>query len=722
MYIMNTNPHTALRRALAVLLALLLAASLPALAEDAPLELDDAPALEVDDAASLSIDALPELSGEASLNDIDLSLSEDIDLALSDDVSLPPAEAESDGDADNTSKPMPQYKAMNYKMTMVEDGKLTINKQDVLRIFSKNADIASWTVSKDNLVKVNRQDDSRNTIVVDPIAVGSVNIAIKLTNGTQMTLSLTIEDAYALKRLSFSKKSATLLVGQDIDLKQLYVVEPVYANYNIDFTTSDKNIARMSRDCVVTAVKPGKVTVTVASDNGLKAKMNVVVKANCTGALHTKPTAKAVAKLAKKWTLQPKSLEMKGDGSIVCQLWLLNGSAGKLTAINNLDLSVSMNDNTGDTPIARNTFKVVKVDCAENKWQTVTLTFPAKSISCPALSFPNLKAKDLSFKLYSTPGAASTGKVKKPAYLSTAIASGASKNPVKYRALLVSESDFYNSHEKDPAKRWERIKRNKGDVALMKAMLGRVKTPDGGKYQVTTENNTTASELKQLVKKTFAGANKNDVSLFFIATHGDSSDSAAEKYTGALCMASHGEVDPDWVTLAELRDMLLEVPGKVIVILESCGSGAAVYKANDRNAAQRQARAAEAFDRQAVEVFRSADPGVIEGDDVPNTGDLRKVNKFYVLTAAAYREESWGSEPKAHNDFTVWLCNGVGKSGAMPADKQFSGNENGTVDLHELYRYISGVGDRYQEIDLNNLIYFQHVQVYPSDLRFPLFK
>ena len=43
------------------------------------------------------------------------------------------------------------------------------------------------------------------------------------------------------------------------------------------------------------------------------------------------------------------------------------------------------------------------------------------------------------------------------------------------------------------------------------------------------------------------------------------------------------------------------------------------------------------------------------------------------------------------------------------------------VDLHELYRYISGVGDRIKHSD-GKKKYYQHVQVYPSDLRYTLFK
>ena len=57
----------------------------------------------------------------------------------------------------------------------------------------------------------------------------------------------------------------------------------------------------------------------------------------------------------------------------------------------------------------------------------------------------------------------------------------------------------------------------------------------------------------------------------------------------------------------------------------------------------------------------------------------------------------------------------------MPADKKYAGNKNSMVDLHELYRYISGRGEHFPIYSTGEL-YYQHVQVYPSDLRFAMFR
>jgi hypothetical protein len=596
------------------------------------------------------------------------------------------------------------------------DSGITINKQDDLYLTTTEADIGSWKNSDDKVARITRR--STDCIFVAPLSVGVTTISISLVNGKRYKYTLTVKDGYALKKLSLTQKSATLFVGQDIDMKQLFVLEPDYANVKLNFRTSDKTVARVSQDCVVTAMKPGKATITVIADNGMKAAMSVVVKRNSTNTLQAKPTTKAVGKLSKQWTLWPRSLEMQGNGSIVCQLWLLNDSAGKLTAIKNLDLAISAKDDTGGTLIARSAFKSVKVNCPEKKWQTVTLTFPAKAVYCPACNFTGLKAKDLGFRLYGKPSAASTDRAKSPAYRPTSIASdaGADKNTPKYRALLVSESQFYHPNRE---KKWEYAPQNTNDMKHMQKMLQQVRTPDGGKYEITVRNNTNLKQIKQLIKDTFAGADANDVSMFFISTHGDSGDSSSEADTGSIEMASLEEKPADWLDLNVLRDLLLAVPGKVIVLLETCGSGAAIYQKNGGSSDGDAARAAKAFDAKVVDVFRSADPGLVESDYASNTGDLRKVNKFYVLTAAAYREEAWSNDEDSC--FTRYLVRGVGKSGSMPADTNYAGNKNGMVDLHELYRYISGVGDRIKHSD-GEKKYYQHVQVYPSDLRYTLFK
>ena len=709
---MKISLHFNLRRALAMLLALALFAALPALAEDVAVELDNSPELAASDEEALSdglsIDALPELSD-------DLELSDDIDLALSDDIEPVPTE----GEVDNTSKPIPTHQALSYTLKLSRNVELDMDIQDDLTISGKTSDIDSWTLSTDKVVKVTRNPGSNN-LYVEPIAEGSVRIKVTLVSGKTYVVSLRIKDALKLRDMGFTQEKVSLAVGQDIDLMQFFARKPDYARANLTFKAADPSIVSIKKT-LLTGMKPGKTNLIVTdSISGKKDNMTLVVVANRTPDLHDKPTTKDVNKLAKKWTLWPKALELNNDFTITCELYLLNDFAGKLTARKNLDLTISARDDTGNNLVARSTFKSVKVDCAENKWKTITVTFPAKAVYCPNVSLTRLNAKNLIFQLNKVPGAAA-GKDEGIYYEPTVITYAKPAkydNPVKYRALLVAETAFYHPEAKNASKRWERVRQNSNDVKLMKNMLEQVKTPEGGKYSIKTKINTTRDELRQAIQSAFAGADTNDVSLFFFSSHGVSSDEASDSLAGALSMGSKEEKEPELMRLSELRDLLLAVPGKVIVILQTCGSGAAV-KSNGKNSAEQLADAAAGFNAQVVDVFRSADPGVMEPGYAANTGELVKANKFYVLTAARYREEAFGDDDK--NWFVYWLTQGVGKSGSMPADTKYSGNSNGMVDLHELYRYISGIGD-WTYIKYEGKFYIQHVQVYPSYLRYPLFK
>ena len=277
-----------------------------------------------------------------------------------------------------------------------------------------------------------------------------------------------------------------------------------------------------------------------------------------------------------------------------------------------------------------------------------------------------------------------------------------------YRALLIGEVTFYGQSD---------CTRNRSDVAAMTKMLNNVTGPDGGSYSITRRYNLSAEQVIRVIPKVFAGADEDDVSLFFIATHGDVDEGG--DYAGALAMSPYGSL-----MLKDLANALQAVPGKVIVILESCGAGAAVYAngssdANDKKTLfETYKRRTEAFDAAVIEAFAKADAesAALQA----NTGEFRVKNKFYVLTASRYQELSWGWESgdpeTSYNYFTLWLTQGIGTSGHMLADV----NKNGKTTLKELYNYISNVGDKYP-FRASGQVYYQHVQVYPANSGYVLF-
>lgn len=279
-----------------------------------------------------------------------------------------------------------------------------------------------------------------------------------------------------------------------------------------------------------------------------------------------------------------------------------------------------------------------------------------------------------------------------------------SSGDVVYRALLIGEVAFR------PA-----CARNKADVLAMQRMLKNVTGPDGGSYSISKRYDLSAVQVLNAISKTFAGADDDDVSLFFIATHGDVDKDTPKAYAGSLAMTSGGDL-----LLSDLANALEAVPGKVIVVLESCGAGAAVYannSAGDRKTLYEEYKQrTEAFDAAVIKAFADADSAALRA----NTGEFRVKNKFYVLTASRYQELSWGWESgdpeTSYNYFTLWLTQGVGVYGDMPADT----NRNGRTTLNELYKYISKVGDNYP-FSADGKVYYQHVQVYPANSGYTLF-
>ena len=284
----------------------------------------------------------------------------------------------------------------------------------------------------------------------------------------------------------------------------------------------------------------------------------------------------------------------------------------------------------------------------------------------------------------------------------------------KHRALLIGQEGF------SPI-----CRRNRRDVVQMASMLKSVKGYDGIRFDVTQRFDLSRSEAINAIREVFAGASEEDVSLFFIATHGDVDSTG--KYAGALAMV--GGMGEEMLLMQDLADALLAVPGRVIVIIESCGAGAAIYA--DGEISANVSERTKAMAQAAAKAFARVDPGIVVSKEGTtgenqnglrtNTGELMVTNKFYVLAASAYQEQSYGmeiGEDSSYNFFTKWLLDGVGTSIDMPADV----DANRRITLHELYSYISEVGDDnclgYD--DIWGALY-QHVQVYPSKSKFVLF-
>ena len=227
-----------------------------------------------------------------------------------------------------------------------------------------------------------------------------------------------------------------------------------------------------------------------------------------------------------------------------------------------------------------------------------------------------------------------------------------------YRALLIGE----NSYSSSP------LYGCVNDMSAMAGMLRGLKN----KFSVRTLPNSSRSRILTAIDNTFSDATDDSVSLFYYSGHGSSS--------GAICPVSGSDI-----TFAELANELNAIPGQVIVILDSCFSGAAINKSGN---GQDTDQMIQAYNQAAIDAF--------SGYRLPaneKSGELAK-SKFVVITAASKTETSsdwcFDNSGLPQGEFTAALIQGMGctyPSGAytrhMPADA----DGDNCITLREIYEY-----------------------------------
>ena len=287
-----------------------------------------------------------------------------------------------------------------------------------------------------------------------------------------------------------------------------------------------------------------------------------------------------------------------------------------------------------------------------------------------------------------------------------------------YRALLVGQVHFQYASEECPD--------SIGDLNLMGNMLQHVEGPQGSAYSITRKTDLTVDQVHQAIQTTFADADEDDVSLFFIATHGLEDDYLEEEYIGALICYNPSTRRNEYIKDTTLAAWLSEIPGEVVVILEACSSGSAIYDSGEENASGNGVTLS-AMNSAAISAFQSADQtlslggvrlsfdeegNAVEAPPMLRIGGLRQT-KFHVITSSAHLEYSYAMEeaPFPHTIFTYGFTQGIGLSGSMPCDT----NRDDSASMRELVSYIGSFVDPYLPK------YTQHVQAYPANSDYVLF-
>ena len=260
----------------------------------------------------------------------------------------------------------------------------------------------------------------------------------------------------------------------------------------------------------------------------------------------------------------------------------------------------------------------------------------------------------------------------------------------KYRALLVSEENY-------PFE--ENTVRN-GSKASMQAIASLLETAEfeDASFVARGAEDLSKAELIAEIRATFRNATPLDVSLFYITCHGS--------YEGGMSFLEHS--DGSSISARDLERELRAIPGTVVVLIDSCGSGGAIGAASEY----------ESFARGITGAFSGA---AIRG------------SKYKVIASAGLDQDSYRIAFNADADagematvFARALCDGVGwdldrgDRGTMGADS----NYDGSITLDELYQYMYGRVNWYLNIasSLTGQSYRQSVQVWPEGDPFVIFR
>jgi len=269
----------------------------------------------------------------------------------------------------------------------------------------------------------------------------------------------------------------------------------------------------------------------------------------------------------------------------------------------------------------------------------------------------------------------------------------------QYRALVIGQYNYYDG----------RLAGCDVDARSMKKMLVSMTSPKYRSVDVKQYLDLTTDEILSKIKIAFKRAKDTDISLFYYSGHG--LNSPYESELGALCgVDEYG----DWLTVDRLRKALDAIPGKKIVILDSCHSGQYIGKSEDGNTVfMTEEEAMDAFNDSVIAAF--SEP---ESDGLSEKGNLATSN-YYVLTACSKSQSSYpvGVEGVAVGLFTYSLLVG---SGYYVADGTFMDmfadvNNNGMLTLDELYDFTrSFVNDAANNLGTSTM----SVRVYPSNSSF----
>ncbi|MBQ8162297.1 MAG: caspase family protein [Clostridia bacterium] len=203
------------------------------------------------------------------------------------------------------------------------------------------------------------------------------------------------------------------------------------------------------------------------------------------------------------------------------------------------------------------------------------------------------------------------------------------------------------------------------------AMVNCLKHLDEMDYLVEEKINLTGNGILEAIGSTFSGATEQDISLFYYSGHGNSS--------GSLIGSDYRPVTP-----ARLRAALDQIPGRKVVIVDTCHAGYLL----DTEPLKEKSRVG---DIQSPDAFVQSFLGAfsLRSRGTPPGG------AYYMMVSCQAWEDSVegyigaGERGKTMGLFTYALCKGLGWDGVADAvtDRAADKNADRVVSFKEAFVY-----------------------------------
>ena len=252
------------------------------------------------------------------------------------------------------------------------------------------------------------------------------------------------------------------------------------------------------------------------------------------------------------------------------------------------------------------------------------------------------------------------------------------------------------------------------DMHTMQFFLSSLHTNE---YSVTYKSNLTVDDMLYWISRSFGAAGEDDISLFYYSGHGGTDGSLIGYDHSDDGMLTGASISP-----TQLRAALDVIPGRKVIIVDACYSGAIINLAETEGNLDFLLSGTKKSGTNPATQFTSAFMSAFDSGST----DLRKRsdaslpgNRYYVMTACQATEESHeayvtsGASRRYMGLFTYALCLGLGYDGVLYGTTSTAADINGdeVVTFAEAYTFaLTEAGILAQQIDVS-----QTAMVYPSN-------